>query len=174
MEIKHRSELHKLLPKMPTVAEIGVAEGLFSREIVAWGVAKLWCVDLWETASFPGDASSPMEWHNKNYKEATERLSGFKEVEFLRGPSVPMAFYIADRSLDLVYIDACHSYECVKADIKAYRRKLKHTGVIAFHDFLNKDYGVGRAVREFAEWNDLKVNLIPENKEEDAGAWIEL
>lgn len=40
-----------------------------------------------------------------------------------------------DRSLDFVFIDANHSYDCVVADIKAWLPKIKHFGVLAGHDY---------------------------------------
>jgi cephalosporin hydroxylase len=175
MEIKHRSELYKLLPPLPAVAEVGVAEGLFSREILSWGLSKLWLVDIWEShPEFPGDAGSPQEWHNKNFQTVTRALIDFSNVEFLRGPSVAMAQFVPRETLDFVYIDACHSYECVKADIKAWAPKLKPGGIIAFHDYLAMEYGVNRAVHEFALQHGVTVNTIAENKPCDASAWIRL
>jgi len=175
MEIKTRKELWRLLPKLPVVAEIGVAEGLFSRDMIEWGLKKLYCVDIWQHSDkFFGDAGSEKEWHNQNRDDAFNRLSRFDNVEFMQGESVEMAKYIEDNSLDLCYIDACHSYECVVADIQAYKNKVKKGGIIAFHDFLNNDYGVQQAVREFAHREGYEVNIINENNWHDAGAWIRL
>lgn len=171
-----------LLPDNPCVAEVGVAQGLFSEEILkCWNPKKLFLVDLWESnSSFPGDAGSPQEWHNKNYIDANNRVREWfykvapmeMPVQFLRGPSVRMSQYIEDKSLDLVYLDACHSYECVMADLKAYMPKLKKGAVMAGHDFLNKaDYGVYDAVMEFTKGR-YEVYTIPENKTEDAGFYF--
>lgn len=171
MEIKHRWQLNKLLPKNPIVAEIGVAEGLFSLEILQkWDPKLLYMVDIWESnGSFPGDAGSPQEWHNKNYKEAMERVKGYP-VNVLRGPSVGMAQHVVkDGSLDLVYLDACHSFDCVTADLKAWLPKLKKGGVMAGHDFLNKDYQVFEAVEQF--WK-IGIHTIPENSNSDAGFYF--
>jgi hypothetical protein len=78
-QIKHRSELHLLLndPKTAKIAEVGVAEGRFSLEILNWGINHLYLVDIWETKNFFGDAASPQSWHDSNYNEAKERVSNF-------------------------------------------------------------------------------------------------
>lgn len=183
MQVQYRRELYKLLPVIPEAvcAELGSAEGYFSADMASWGIKKLYVVDMWESCSyFPGDAGSPQEWHDKNYKAAVERLSKFGEVvEILRGPTVRMAQMVPDRSLDLVYIDACHSYECVKDDITAWWPKLKAGGIMAFHDYEAKQYGVKKAVLEFARsmypglmFENYGAYPIPEDKSEDAGAYI--
>lgn len=171
MEIKYRRDLYKLLPKKPTVAEVGVAEGFFSADMCAWGLSKLYMVDLWESnSSFPGDAGSPQEWHNKNYKDAMERVQGYS-VEVLRGPSVGMSQHVKNGSLDLVYLDACHSYQCVTDDLKAWLPKLKKGGIMAGHDYQNTDYGVFDAVQDFCD-GKYQVHLISEDKWEDAGFYF--
>lgn len=168
MEIKYRKDLHLLLPNKPVVAEIGCAEGLFSLDILKWGTSLLYMVDMWEChPEFPGDAGSPQEWHSKNFDEAMNRVEGYN-VKVLRGSSVSMAHYVTDGSLDLVYIDACHSYECVLNDLKAWTPKVKKGGIVAGHDFLNPDYGVYQAVQEFRK----DFHTILEDKPVDAGFWF--
>jgi SAM-dependent methyltransferase len=52
-----------------------------------------------------------------------------------------------DASLDFVFIDACHTYEAVVADIAAWRLKVKPGGILAGHDI--HTYGdVARAVND--------------------------
>jgi transposase len=58
-------------------------------------------------------------------------------------------------------------------DIAAYWSKLVSGGIMSFHDHENESYGVKKAVAEFAKENNLEVHLLPENKPEDAGAWIQ-
>jgi hypothetical protein len=173
--INSRSELWKLLPNKPVIAECGVAEGLFAQEMYSWGPSRLYLVDIWESMPvYPGDAGSPQEWHNSNYDNVARFFLDLPEVDILRGPSVRMAQHVKDGSCDLVYIDACHSYDCVKADIEAWAPKVKPGGIIAFHDFLNESYGVQAAVREYAQQAGKNVVIIPENQPCDASAYIAL
>lgn len=173
--IRYRRNLWQLFPDISKVVavELGVAEGFFAADIAAWGVAKLYAVDLWEShPEIPGDAGNDQPWHNANYDAARKRLAPFGDkVVILRGPTTAMAAYIGE-PLDFVNVDACHSYACVKADIEAYWPKLKKGGIMAFHDHEMKQYGVKQAVAEFAAVNRLTVNLLPEDKAEDAGAYL--
>jgi hypothetical protein len=174
MEIKYRLDLYKLLPKNPVTCEIGVAEGNFSLDIcTVWKPSRHYLVDNWSPIGVSGDGSFPQEWHNANHASAVAKMLPFKEVAvFLRGPSWHMAEHVADNTLDILYLDADHSYEGVKKDLEAWYPKVKDGGVIAGHDFINEAYGVRQAVEEFANRNAIKVNVIPENKDEDAGFWM--
>lgn len=60
--------------------------------------------------------------------------------------------------LDLVFIDADHSYEAVKKDIKNYSTKLKNTGWLTGHDI---DFpGVNKAVKELIVGYDVGPNNV--------------
>lgn len=174
MEIKYRIDLYKLLPQNPVTAEIGVAEGFFSRDICEkWKPSKHYLVDNWSPIGAKGDGSFPKEWHDKNHSDAIDRMKPFENISmFLIGPSYTMALMVPDLSLDIVYIDADHSYEGVKKDLESWFPKVKIGGVIAGHDYINPAYGVLQAVNEFSIIKGLTVNIIPENKEEDAGFWM--
>lgn len=55
-----------------------------------------------------------------------------------------------DGSVDFLFIDACHDYEAVRADIHAWWPKMKPGATFAGHDFLPQWAGVQQAVREFS------------------------
>ena len=64
-------------------------------------------------------------------------------------------------AFDLIFIDADHNYESVKADIAAWRGALKPGGIMCGHDYLGDSYGsfpgVDRAVHEaFGKENILR------------------
>lgn len=162
MAMKSRSELFKILPLNPVVAEIGCAEMLFSRDILDyWGVSKLYLVDNWgKIEGQTGDGNAENEWHTKNFNDGLKRIEPFKDrAVILRGISWDQAVNVPDESLDCVYIDCCHTYECVKRDLAAWIPKVKKGGVISGHDIANSAYGVRQAVDEITrEWL-----LIPEN-----------
>jgi hypothetical protein len=175
--IQYRRDLWKLVKDVPGgIAEVGVAEGNFSREMLDWPIvfSTLYCVDRWECVpTQKGDASCPQSWHDSNFAQAKQKLKSVRTaVTFLRGDSVQVAMRIPARSLRLVYIDADHSYEGVMSDIRAWYPKLVRGGVMAFHDYLNPSYGVHQAVLDFAREKFLEVNTLPEDKPEDAGAWF--
>lgn len=64
-----------------------------------------------------------------------------------------------DEFFDLLIIDACHQYECVKRDIQHYWPKLKYGGTLLLHDYvpLELDNGVAQAIAESItdEWEKI-------------------
>lgn len=179
MEIKHRTQLVELLKhfNLPLVAvECGVAEGLNSRDLIVAGIKMLYMVDNWATIpGHTGDGGNDQAWHDKNYQEAIERVKGGKgKATPLRGMSVAMADYVANKSVGLVYVDDDHSEKGVESTIGAWWPKLVNGGIMAFHDYWEElPYGVHKVVNAFAKNNNLELHFIPENQSEDSGVWIQ-
>lgn len=176
MEIKHRIELVKLLPANSVVAELGCAEGNFSKDLLDAGVDRLFMVDNWgHIPGVTGDGNFPQEWHDKNYQMAFNKVQPYGwRAKLLRGMSVAMADSVPDESLDMLYLDAAHYYEGVLADLKAWYPKVKRGGIIAGHDYLCKDYKVKEAVHYFVAtlYFIIDINVIPENNENDASFYF--
>jgi len=84
------------------------------------------------------------------------RLSSFRrKIKWIKEKSVVAAEYIADESLDFVYIDGNHSYDSVVEDILLYYHKIKKGGMLSGHDY---DYeSVKKAVNEFTEGYGLRL-----------------
>jgi cephalosporin hydroxylase len=66
----------------------------------------------------------------------------------MRLPSIEAAQRYQNGSLDFVFIDAAHDYENVRADILAWRPKVKVGGYLGGHDFILNYPGVIQAVHE--------------------------
>jgi len=178
MQIVSRSQFgevlnHFNLPKI--VVEVGVAEGRFSTEMFAWGLDKLYLVDIWENMPFiEGCGSFDNDWHNKNYEEVKSRFFGNDKVVLLKGFSHKVADQVPDESVGMVYVDGDHMYKGVKSDIYTWMPKLVKSGIMAFHDYWNPTYGVQHAAKEYADANGIAINMIMEgNKIENVGAWIQ-
>lgn len=97
-----------------------------------------------------------------------KNISGFYNTEIkekygdrliaIEALSVDGANSIDDASLDLVFIDADHSYEWVKKDIAAYKPKLKSQGWLTGHDI---DFpGVNSAVNEVVKTYEIGTNNV--------------
>lgn len=152
--MKSRAELYTLLPRNPICAEIGVAEGNFSRDMLKyWNASKVYSVDLWgKIPDQTGDGGFENDWHEKNYQNALSLLKEFGDKSIiLRGISWEMAVQVQDESLDFIHFDAGHSYECVKQDFTAWIPKVKKGGIISGHDVLNTMYGVRQALEEITK-----------------------
>ena len=80
-------------------------------------------------------------------RKVVERFSD--RVEFIKAPSHEAASKVSDDSLDLVFIDAQHTYEHVKEDIHVWAPKLKDGGIMGGHDLYDASFpGVRQAVEE--------------------------
>lgn len=174
--INHRIELVAMLPQNSVVAEIGVAEGNFSCDLLDAGVGTLYSVDAWKTIDgVTGDGNFPQGWHDINYSMAARRLKAYKQRSFIiREMSILAASKIADNTLDMVYLDAGHYYDAVLSDLTSWYAKVKSGGIIAGHDYLNQAYGVNAAVGDFikAAGLDVDVIVIPENNPADASFYF--
>ncbi len=162
-QIAGRGDLGMLLTErglLGNAAEIGVASGCYSREMLQWGMETVLMVDPWEGI-----------WE-QDYQEAADNVREFGDRAIIRKTtSVEAAKDVADLSLDFCYIDADH-VAGIETDLAAWWPKLRRGGIIAGHDYLNSVYDVNRAVTEFAATHGLHVNLIIEHQD-DASFWIE-
>jgi hypothetical protein len=173
--IRHRKHLNEVLIHHNLIgkgAEIGVAEGNFSREIASWSnITTLYMVDNWSTIEGQkGDGSFPQSWHDDNLRRAEEGMN--EKCKILKGLSAEIAKIIFTNELVFLYIDADHSYEGVLSDLRMWSEKVVTGGIIAGHDFLNPSYGVRQAVEEFCN-GKYQINIIPEFEPQDASFWFQ-
>ena len=126
-----------------TMAEVGVRDGRTTFHLLDHcPELTIYAIDM-----------SIKEFYNKEiankYKSRLIPIEATSEVAADR---------IADNSLDLVFIDANHSYDYVKKDIIKYTPKLKENGLLTGHDI---DYpGVNRAVNEMIKQYDVGPNYV--------------
>ena len=64
-----------------------------------------------------------------------ENTSGAENLTIWIGSSLHAVRDFDDDSVDLVFIDALHTYEAVLCDIVAWYNKLKMGGIYCFHDY---------------------------------------
>jgi hypothetical protein len=64
-----------------------------------------------------------------------------------------------DESVDLVFIDANHSYNFVKEDIECWYPKIRPGGILAGHDYCSSFPGVEKATREYFEPLGKEIEL---------------
>lgn len=146
--------------------EIGVALGDFSRTIIdrmqpeAFYAADIF--QMHEMESHWGTPSSVL-FRGMTHQDFFRDRFKADPVTVLVGPSSQTLSQIEDESLDLIYVDAEHTYEPVKADGETSLRKLRSGGIMIFNDYTLFDqymgvaYGVVRAVNELVNAHDLEV-----------------
>lgn len=167
-EIWHRNDFSVLCNwrKLWRAVEVGVDKGEFSQAFLAH----------WQGHAFLGvDPYLPyhgMPWPREaDFQIAVIRYERYARVaKLVRAGSLEMADTLrtTDRDLwggtlfDFVYLDGCHLYDSVKADLEAWWPLVSDAGILAGHDFDGDHPGVIRAVTEFAAANDLTVYLTQE------------
>jgi hypothetical protein len=165
--VPSRKDIVKSLPRGLVTAEVGVYRGLFSSVIVAYcRPSKHYMVDCWEggedtaTNVYNLDKKTLNGLRNTVRKLRTWIKRGVARPVIGKTPEVAALF--DDNELDFVYIDASHDYDAVASDLRAWAPKVRPGGVIAGHDYGfigtkdNKtDWGVKRAVHEFAEYHEV-------------------
>lgn len=89
-------------------------------------------------------------FHDQDLLEFQKNTAALKNLTVHRESSTYAANRFADKSVDMVFIDADHSYESVSDDIRAWLPKCRH--LICGHDYTDDGVGhwpgVVRAVNE--------------------------
>lgn len=135
-----------------TAVEVGSWHGDSAKAMVAGG-AQVTCVDHWQGT--PGDPSSDdAKLHDpwKEFLKNTTQERNDRWIKVRKASSLDAARDFADGSLDIIHIDAEHTYEALKADIAAWWPKLHPHGVMVGHDYKVHQFpGVTEAVEECFE-----------------------
>jgi hypothetical protein len=103
----------------------------------------MYAVDLW--ADLPvQDVEKDMNRGVTNYhkfplamyeQEVRKLVESYgNQCTILKMDTVAAAAYVPNKSLDFVFIDACHESDAVRADIKAWTPKLRASGMLMGHD----------------------------------------
>ena len=130
------------------VAEIGVASGNLSEVLLALPFVDLTMVDQWRTR--PGrDVHAAMAGAVRRTEFAADRRTVVVAKSTAAAGLFPAGLF------DLVFIDADHRYEAVRADIAAWRPRVRRGGILCGHDYFSPrnakgQWGVKRAVDEWA------------------------
>jgi hypothetical protein len=92
-----------------------------------------------------------------------ELFKSSEPIEFLQGDSAHLLSKIAPETIDLIYIDASHSYENFIKDLTASRKLVKRGGYIVCNDYTvwspgeAEFYGVLRGVHELLQQDEFSV-----------------
>lgn len=87
-----------------------------------------------------------------NFKSTLE--SSYQGLgQYLRGTFDSFVDRFEDGSIDLLHIDGCHTYECVRDDFNMWVQKLSEDGIVLFHD--TNEFQTTFGVWKF--WNEIKA-----------------
>lgn len=142
--------------------EIGAASGAFTKQILATcQKVKVVAIDLWahQDNGYEDPCNLSQETQEERYRQIQEDFKNEPRVTLVREWSHIAATHYVDAihstgAIDLIYLDANHSYEAVKQDLEAWLPKLKSGGIFAGHDYADE---VKRAVDDFCVEHDIIV-----------------
>ena len=134
----NRYEMLRRLPQAGIIAEIGTYRGSFARIML--------------------DTMAPTRLHLADITFILCRADVLADPRVERHEGTSLAFLNsrADASFDMIYVDADHGYDAVRADAAAAAPKVKPGGFLVFNDFARivrpgfGVLGVHQAVCEFA------------------------
>jgi len=127
--------------KFTTMAEIGVRDGRTTFHLLNQNP---------NLTIYAIDNNISLFYNNEIKKKYRDRLIPIQGNSSLMANKIPM--------VDLIFIDADHSYQGCSKDIQAYKNKIKKGGILTGHDI---DYpGVNKAVKELIGKFDVGPNNV--------------
>jgi DNA-binding LacI/PurR family transcriptional regulator len=137
-------------------AELGVMRGHFTFHLLReFPLLHMVAVDLWQVLPASDEVGAQTyaskDWQDilANFRRLTDPYKD--RLTVLRMDTVAAADRFGDGTFDFVFIDAMHTYSAVKAEIAAWRPKVRKGGILCGHDYTNAENrfpGVKRAVDE--------------------------
>jgi len=131
------------LNQAQVIVEVGVAEAK-STDWLCRGAklrgGKVYGYDLWDTHGLNNQFE---HWSSKEKCETYLQSKGHTNFELTkinsRTPEFEELIKTKHPSIDLAFIDGCHSYDGIKNDFDVIYPLLSESGVIVFHDTLRID-----------------------------------
>jgi len=150
-------ELLDNVPENGVFVELGAYKGKSTSFIVTEINNRNRNIKFHTIDTFEGDSGSNDEQEIKAYRnvnvskmfdEFSENTKHLKEhFNVIVGKSDESSKFFEDNSVDVIFIDAGHSYDSVIQDIKSWLPKIKDGGIMSGHDY-NSWSGVNKAVNE--------------------------
>jgi len=142
----------------------GVSYCAWCQAVAAIGAqTRCYAVDTWvgdiHTGCYGNDVYENLKEHHRRY----ESFSTLLRMTFDQALE-----QFQDRSVDLLHIDGCHTYEAVKRDYETWLPKMSESGMILFHDTAVFERGFG--VHQL--WRELSPNFRHFNFEHGFGLGI--
>lgn len=159
--LPNREQMLELLPQNAIVAEVGVAFGDFTDEIIKrTNPQRIHLVDLWGSERYKEGLTK--------IKQRFDHLIQKGEVIINQGISIKVLPTFPDKYFDWLYIDTDHSFKTTYHELLLSEGKVKDGGLILGHDYCTGNvitpvpYGVIEAVNKFCvdrDWGYLYLTV---------------
>ena len=155
----NREDIVEALSDDLVIAEVGVLAGDFS-QLLLKKASRLYLIDRFDAEDWPHMKRFN---HRSHYHFVKHRFLSDPRVRLMKGDSSLMLESFDDQSLDVIYMDADHSYDNVSKTLAIAHRKLKKNGLLWINDYTTYDphlkvpYGVQRATNEIVNKYQMEV-----------------
>ncbi len=138
--------LYERAKEMEHIAELGSWKGRSTHALLSGCKGTVTAVDTWEGSDDLRDDTNWMAKREDVFQIFLKNVGNMPGFGFERGRGVEVFKEFPDKTFDMVFIDAGHTYEDVKADIAACLPKTRL--LICGHDYVESWMGVIQAVDE--------------------------
>lgn len=118
---------------MDSVLEVGSWKGRSTHPLASGCKGTVFCVDHWQGSKEELDATHNEAKEKDIFVEFQHNISEFKHVVPIKLPSLVASKFFAYNSIDMIYIDAGHTYDEVLADFVSWKPKCKK--LFCGHDY---------------------------------------
>jgi hypothetical protein len=155
-DMKNRIELAKHFAELGFTkgVEVGLCHGRYAK-ILYDNIPGLELLSIDAFRPYGGHGINRQQsTHDANLLTSRETMEPYKNFVMVVASAHDASKWIADGSLDFVFIDSDHSYEAVKQDINDWAPKVREGGIVSGHDYYMGKWnriGVIQAVNEYVK-----------------------
>jgi predicted O-methyltransferase YrrM len=111
---------------------------------------------------FDGEYNDRYEQRNKQYwddkyMKVLNKAKALGNVTIIRKQSLDASLEFEKESVDIVFIDAIHTYKDCKDDINHWLKVVKPNGILSGHDYSTRFFGVIMAVNELLGVDNVRI-----------------
>lgn len=145
MTYKELLFLFETARQMESVIELGSWKGKSTHAICSSGCPSVTAIDHWKGSEFEPEAHAEAK-SGSVFETFKNNTKDFKNLTIKQADINEAVKDIPDKSVDMVFLDAGHTYEEVRNDIRKWKNKAKI--VLCGHDYVSGWPGVMQAVNE--------------------------
>lgn len=137
--------LYELGSSYENIVEVGSWKGRSTHALLSGG-AYITAIDTWQGSDDENDLTNDLAKKEDIFEVFKKNVEGVGNLTAIKTTSEDAAQAFEEKSIDVVFIDALHTYEGVKKDIALWKDKAYF--IICGHDWTDSWPGVKKAVRE--------------------------
>jgi len=146
MTFEEQLFLFETARRMESVIELGSWMGRSTHALLSGCKGQVTAIDTFKGSEDPKDLTNSIAKQTDVFEEFKKNVGHFKNLRIIKRTGDDATKIIDDRSADMIFIDAGHTYEEVRNDIRKWKSKAKL--LLCGHDYSDAWKGVRQAVDE--------------------------